>query len=221
MNARRRIAAKEMTGLVAGSGADAAPGQALRARRGFSVFEMLTAATIVAVLAAVAVTTMSTGQVQNLQAVTGVLASDLDYARSLAVQYNTQWSMQFDLTNNAYSLVFAGTGSQPFYPVNARGRGDGGSTTYVVPIKSLGQSSIGDNGVRLAGAALKTSQQNTTTITFGPLGNLPLQTQDTVIWLTYGTGASMKYSRLTVSWVTGQVWVDQPNMFTTTSQVFN
>lgn len=189
-------------------------------RRAFTAFEMLTASTILAVLAAVAVTSMAPGQVQNLQSVTAVLASDLDYARSLAVQYNTQWSVQFDLTNNTYSLVYAGAGTQPFYPVNARGRGDAASATYLVPVKSLGQSSRGDNGVRLAGMALKTTQQNVTTVTFGPLGNLPSQSQDTVIWLTYGAGSSMKFSRITVSWVTGQVWVDQPDMFTSPTQVF-
>jgi prepilin-type N-terminal cleavage/methylation domain-containing protein len=197
------------------------PGGARSSRSGFTALEMLVAAVVISVLAAVAVTSMSTGQVQNLRAVTGILVSDLEYARSLAVQYNTQWSVQFDAKNNAYSLVFAGSGAQPYFPVNPRGRGDGPSATYLVALQTLGQSSTGDNGVRLAGAAFKQSQQNTTTITFGPLGNLiAAQNEDVVIWLTTGTGSSLKMLRLTVSCITGQVWVDEPAMFTSGSQVF-
>lgn len=188
--------------------------------RGFTLYEVCITMAIVAVLAAVVVPSMAPSSTLRLEAVARILASDVTYARSLAVQYNTNWSLQFDLNNNRYDLVYTGGGTQPFFPVNTRGYGDGPTSLYRVTIGQLGESTVGNNGVKLAGAALKTSTTNVTDITFGPLGGTgPARSEDTVIWLTEGTGSNTKYVRLTVSWITGQVWLDRPDMFTTKDQV--
>ena len=192
-----------------------------RIPQAFTLVEMLIAIGIVAILASVVVPELNTAGSQKLEAVARILASDLGYARNLAIQYNTQWSVQVDLTNNAYNLVYAGSGAQPVTLVNARGNGDAASTTYRVNVGNLGESTIGSNGVTLAGCALQGTQANITTVTFGPMGSLgPTQTQDTVIWLTSGSGATAAYVKLTVSWVTGQTWFTPTQMYTTRSQVF-
>lgn len=189
-------------------------------RRGFTLYEMVITLTILGTLAAIVVPSMAPADTERLEAVARIVASDLGYARNLAIQYNTNWSLQFDLTNNSYDLVFSGTGTQPYFPQNSRAYGDGPTTLYRVNVASLGASTAGSNGVKLAGAALKTSQQNVTNIVFGPLGGTgPSRSEDTVVWLTTGAGSSTKYVRLTISWITGQVWVDRPDMFTTSSQV--
>ncbi len=188
---------------------------------GFSVFEMLCSVIVVAILAAVVVPRLEPSGVQSIESVARILASDLNYARSLAIQYNTQWSVQFDPVDNHYDLVYAGGGLQPYFPVNPRGYGDAPAALYRVQVNRLGESTVGDNGVRLAGAALKTSQTNVVGVTFGPQGSLgPAQSDDAVVWFTYGSGGSMIYVRLTISWVTGQTWVDPPNGYTSIVQIF-
>ena len=93
--------------------------------------------------------------------------------------------------------------------------------TYVVDLQRLGTTTVGDNGVRLSGAALKTSRTRVTDVTFGPLGGTgPARNEETVIWLTDSNGISTRYIRLTISWVTGQVWIDPPAMFKSADQIF-
>lgn len=189
-------------------------------RRGFTLFEVMISVTLMAILGAVAVTSMAPDAGMNLEAAARVMASDLTYARSLSIQYNTKWALQFDVTNNRYSLVYAGTGAQPVLLTNSRAAGDAPSSTYLVNLASLGASTVGTNGATLAGAGLQGTTTMVTDVTFGPLGGTgPTRTQDTVIWLTNGTGSSTQYVRLTVSWITGQVWVDRPIMFTTSAAV--
>lgn len=190
-------------------------------KRAFTLIELLISVGVLAVIAAVVIPDLTPSGTQRLESVARILASDLNYARSLSIQYNTQWALKFDLANNGYNLLYSGSGSQPVLLTNPRGYGDAPSTLYYVNIGSLGQSTTGNNSVALAGVALHDSQADTSTITFGPLGSLgPVQNEDTVIWLTHGTGASMKYVRLTVSWITGQTWIDRPAVYSSRSQMF-
>ena len=189
-------------------------------RRGFTLFEVLITTGIMAILGAVIVASMAPEGGMNLEAAARILVSDLTYARSLSIQYNTKWAVQFDAANNRYNLVYAGTGAQPVLLTNSRAAGDAPSSTYQVNLASQGASTVGTNGVTFAGAGLQGTTTMVTDVTFGPLGGTgPTRTQDTVIWLTTGTGSSTQYVRLTVSWVTGQVWVDRPSMFTTSAAV--
>lgn len=188
--------------------------------RGFTLAEMIIAVGVMAVIAAVVVPELTPNGTQQLESIARIVASDLNYARNLAIQYNTNWSLQFDVANNGYNMVYSGSGTQPVQLVNPRGYGDKPSSTYYVNIGGLGQSTTGTNFVALGGVALHDSQTDTTKVTFGPLGSLgPGQTQDTVIWLTHGSGTSMKYSRLTVSWITGQVWIDRPAIYVSRAAV--
>ena len=190
-------------------------------RRGISLVDTLLSVTILGILAATVIPSMSTAGTQRLEAVGRILASDLTYARSLAIQYNTNWSISFDLTNNTYQLNFAGTGTAPVTPVNPRDFSDSQTAAYLVQVERLGGSTVASNGVRLAGIAGKTTQSHYTTVTFGPLGGTgPARSEDTVIWITEGAGSETKYLRITLSWVTGQVWLDRPDMLGNGTTVF-
>lgn len=191
-------------------------------RRAFSMIELLTVVGIVGILAAVVVPSLAGSSTQKLESAARILAGDLQYARQLAIQYDTLWGLDFDLTRNRYELKFRGAGTPPVMPRNSRAAGDAPGAAYVVDLGKLGESTVGNSGVRLAGVALQNSQQPAASITFHELGSTaPSRSQDTVIWLTHGAGPQTKYVRLTVSWVTGQVWVDRPAMFTTHNALFD
>lgn len=191
-------------------------------RAGISTAEVLVSVAVIATLAAVALPSLAPAETARLEGAARILAADLAYARSLAVQFNTQYALNFDLANNRYDLVHAGPGPAPAALVNPRGAGDAAGTSYRVTIDRLGETGRGNNGVRLAGAALATSQANVPGVTFGPLGGTgPTRTENTVIWLTAGTGSTTRYVRITVSWVTGQAWVDPPEMLTNPRQLFD
>ncbi|MBI5761575.1 MAG: GspH/FimT family pseudopilin [Planctomycetales bacterium] len=177
--------------------------------------------TILAILGYVLLPSVDSVSAQRMDSVARILAADMSLARSLAIQYNTQWAIQFDTTNNRYNLVWGGSGTSPPVPENPHAIGPPTPGVFQVDVAKLGVSTAGNNGVLYAGAAMKTSRTNVTNVTFGPLGSTgPLRSEDTVVWLTSGQGPQTKFSRVTVSWVTGQVWVDPPTMFTSINQMF-
>lgn len=70
---------------------------------------------------------------------------------------------------------------------------------------------MGRSGVRLAAARLVSTQEPVGDVTFQPQGGTgPARAIDTEIWLTQGVGAESRVRRITVSWVTGQAWIDSP-----------
>ena len=179
-------------------------------RCGYTLVEMLMVVLIVSIVATVAIPAMSSAPASGLKSAGRVFASDLRLASELAVQYGTEYTVDFDVTRNRYQLRHTGTASPP--PLqNPQAPPGTAIGTYLVELGSFGGNGTNPNGVRLKGAELKTSDQSVTNITFGPLGGTgPSRTDDTEIWLQRGTGGQSEYLRLTVSAVTGQVWLDQP-----------
>ena len=132
----------------------------------------------------------------------------------MAIGHNTEWTVRFDFAGNTYELVHTGTGNPPPLnnPLAPAGQLD---NRYLVPLGRMGSTSARGNGVRLSGAATKDSRTAVSEVTFGPLGGTgPARGEDTVIWLVTAGTLDVRYVRMVVSWVTGQVWVDRPMMFT-------
>lgn len=184
-----------------------------RSRQGFTLVEVLIVVGFLAILASMILPAIRASQTQTLDSSARVLAADLRLARSLAIQFNTEWTVEFDLVNNQYELVHTGSGTPPAARNALAGTGEAGGT-YVVALDHLGSSRGGSSGIQLAGAALRDARTDVTDVTFGPLGGTgPGRSEDTVIWLTTGSGDDVRYVRMIVSWVTGQVWVDPVGMY--------
>lgn len=182
-------------------------------RQGYTLVEMLIVVLIISIVATVAVPAMSSAPAAGLKSAGRVFASDLRLASELAVQYGTEYTVDFDVTRNRYQLRHTGTASPP--PLQNPQAPPGTAVgTYLVELGPFGGNGTTLNGLRLKGAELKTSDQSVTNITFGALGGTgPSRTDDTEIWLQRSTGGRSEYLRLTVSAVTGQVWIDQPTTY--------
>ncbi len=182
-------------------------------RPGYTLVELLTVVTVIGILATVVVPSLSNGASAGLKAAGRVLASDLRMAADLAVQYSTQYTITFDLTKNQYQLTLTGPGNPPALQ-NPQAPPGTPAGTYVISIGKIDGNSIDSNGVRLLGAKLKTGGQSVTNISFGALGGTgPTRTDDSEIWLIYGPAWNPQYLRLTVTAITGQVWVDRPTTY--------
>ena len=176
----------------------------------FTLWETLIVIGIMAIFAAAVIPAMRSTENRAVESSARILAADL----SLAIQHNSEWSIRLDTTNNLYELVHTGSGTRAA-PVNLLTGAEENDGRYVVFLDRLGSSVSRAGGVQLAGAVLKDSKTAVNTVTFRPLGGTgSSRSEDTVIWLTVGAGIDVRFVRLVVSWVIGQVWVDRPEMFT-------
>lgn len=181
---------------------------------GFTLVEVLISVVLMAILATVLVPTEAGSQQQQLVTNCRMLASDLRLARSHAIEFNTPYTVQFRLAENQYEIVHSGSGSAPI-PTNPLAGPGADTSRYVVTLGSNALSADSSAGPRLATVAWKPSKQNTTSITFQPTGGLgPDRAEDAILLLTAGQGTITYCQRLVVSWVTGQVWIDPVEVWT-------
>lgn len=184
-------------------------------RRGFTLVEMLIVVTVLGILASVILPSMnSTSSLIGLEAAARTMAADLRIARQSAVQYNSSYNVRIDLTANSYQITFAGTGS---VPTLTNLLNSSSSTGNSIDFDQWSSSRLKQQRVALAGAALKTSKTSVTDVTFGPAGGTgPSRTEDTVLWLSQGSGNERLSVLVTVSWLTGNVTVGDVTTFPTT-----
>lgn len=184
-------------------------------KRGFTLVEMLIVVTVLGILASVILPSMnSTGSLIALEAAARTLAADLRIARQSAVQYNSSYNVKIDLRANSYEINFAGTGSAPTLTNLLNSSSTSGNS---IDFDQWSASRLKQQRVALAGAALKTSKTSVTDVTFGPAGGTgPSRTEDTVFWLTQGSGSERLSILVTVSWLTGHVTVGDVATFPTT-----
>ena len=182
--------------------------------RGFTLVELLIVVTVLGIMATVILPSMhSTSSLIGLEAAARTMAADLRIARQSAVQYNSTYAVAIDLAGNAYQIKFTGTGTVPTLTNTLQSADTNGNK---IDFDQWSAGRLSQTRVVLAGAALKTSKTSVTDVTFGPSGGTgPSRTQDTVFWITQGSGNERLSVLVTVSWLTGNVTVGDVQLFPT------
>ena len=174
---------------------------------GYTLVEMLIVVTIVGLMASVILPTLNSasGSV-SLEAMARSLAADIRIARHSAVQYNSNYAVLFDLSNNSYHVTQPFSGGAPGVE-NVLSHGNSGST---IDLDQFGAGRMKQSHIVIGGAALKVSKSAVADIVFGPSGGTgPTRTQDTVIWLQENSTRDRRCIVLRVSWITGAVSVSE------------
>lgn len=156
---------------------------------------------IIGILAAAAISNANSSVYDQLQAAAKLIAEDVSYARSLAVAYNSNYRLTFDLTQNEYVLQHTGSNAalNPLPRTPSRSPDDPADRQIVRLQEEFGAGVA----VKLfAVYALGTPSAAVGQIEFGPLGETT-RAEETIIWLTAGSGTSSRYLSIRVSPVTG------------------
>ncbi len=174
--------------------------------RGFTLIEMLIVIMIIAILASASMISTETSGSISLDATARIIAADLRLARNHAIKFNTKYTVQFDLNAQSYEILHTGAGSLPVPKDHLAGSAVD-SSKYVRTLQN--QSLNMPEQVTLRLIKLKTSRSNVLDLEFGPMGGTgPARNEDTMIVLTSTKNGTTFYIPITVSWITGQAWVE-------------
>lgn len=168
---------------------------------GLTLLELLIVLSLMVVLAGLVIPRSEPTVRDQLESAAQVLASDLAYGRCLAVVTNSSYCFAFDLANNKYTFQHSGTTASlntlPRFPFPSA---EDTPSKHVVALKDLPHTGA---AVRLAAVlASGTMSQSVSDLEFGPLGGTT-RSAATVIWLSAGKGAAIRYISLSVNPITG------------------
>ena len=178
----------------------------VRSRDGLSLVEILIAIAVIGILAAVVIPRGDASLREQLISTAQIVASDLAYARSMAVANDSKYQIAFEISENRYYLQHSGTNTAlNTLPVRPFSSNLDTKTRQYIDLDDLPH--VGAAVRLLAVAAATQTQMNPITqMEFGSLGELTGQ-KDIIVWLSAGSGSAQRYVPLTVNKVTGLVTV--------------
>jgi prepilin-type N-terminal cleavage/methylation domain-containing protein len=175
--------------------------QAQVLRKGLSLIEVLITLAVISILAGILIPQLQADIPDRLIAVGQIVASDLEYARSLAVANNSKYIYEFNVDENRYHLEHSGTSlvlealpPNPFRPSDDE-IDEQTTDLQHLPIGSPTVELIGV--LRMAGSGVEVAS-----IEYGPNGGTT-RSEPTVIWLGCGYGDGRRFLSLTVNPTTG------------------
>ena len=171
-----------------------------RINAGYSLIELTSVISVMAIVAAVALPMMNPSIVEQLEGVAQVITEDAAYARSLGVVNNSKYRVTIDVTNQLYYLEHSGTNTAlNTLPSTANRRANDAATRNTIRLTDLPAARLASLYAVVCGSTVsKTNFQ----IEFGAFGETT-QTLATVIWLAGGTGNLRRYLSVTINPVTG------------------
>jgi len=168
---------------------------------GFTLLELLLTIAVIGILAAALIPQLTSDLPERLTYGAQVVASDLDYARALAVANNSKYRVSFDTSNNRYYLKHSGTDTTlNTLPASPFRQTTDASDTQTTDLAKL---PLPEPHVQLAVVVrMQSNGQSTTEVEFTPQGGTTAAYQ-TVVWLTCGSGSNQRYISVTVNPTTG------------------
>lgn len=168
---------------------------------GFTLIELLIVIALMGILAGVVLPSSSPSLHDQLQSAAKILATDLAYARSLAVTHGSTYRVSFDTKNNRYVLRHSGTNpALDTLPASPFRNPDDPPDEHVVNLADLPRMAA---PVELVGAAVSNgSLIRTDHVEFGPLGETT-ESAPTMIWLSAGPAGDKRYIVVYVNPITG------------------
>jgi len=178
-----------------------------RPLRGFTLVEVMMVVVIMSLVAGfMLISTQSLGP-QILEETSSVMAADLMLARDTAFTYGTEFTVSFDITGNTYTVSHTGSGQTPPFE---RPLGNGTMGNFTISVDGIHPGGNSLARVTIYRVRTTSTNQDVTNVVFNSLGNTgPSRTEDTCIWLSQGTGAETRYQKITINWMTGQIWTSQ------------
>jgi prepilin-type N-terminal cleavage/methylation domain-containing protein len=173
----------------------------------FTLIELLIVVVLISVVAGMVLSRFEPNVADQLVAAAQVLASDLDYARELAIANNTKYKIGFDIASNAYWLQHSGTNpaldTLPSHPFLKNGK-----DAVNRPLQRGSLDELASIGYRPTLLSVQTvsSKQQVNTVEFDPTGQTT-NGEDVVIWLACGTQQARRFIPLTINTATGMVTV--------------
>jgi prepilin-type N-terminal cleavage/methylation domain-containing protein len=172
-----------------------------RNRSGFSLVEVLIVVLIMGILTAAVLPYFESSAPDQLDAAAQIVASDLDYARSLAVAGGSNYRVTFEAAARRYVLEHSGSNSLldtlPDSPFRRPGDPPDQQIVELAKLPHLG-ADVEIAGLRTGGS----TPQTVSDVEFGPLGSLT-RSETTFVWLKAGEGSERLYLAVEVDPVTG------------------
>ncbi len=172
-----------------------------RPNAGFTLVELLMVVALVGVLAALVLPRAEPSLNDQLRATARILATDLAYARSLAVTNNSRYRVVFDVKDNRYLIEHSGSNpSLDLLPDSPFSRLPGPQRQMVVALDELPR--LGGRVQLEAAAEFNWFLRAATEVEFGPLGETTAGGW-TVVWLGAGSDRQKRYILVFVHPITG------------------
>lgn len=170
-------------------------------RGGYTLIEILITVAVLGILAAVIIPQLGAAATDQVSGAAQIIATDLDYARSLAITNNSKYRIEFQTDQNGYVLTHTGPNAAlNLLPVHPFRKPSADAQTLEVALRDF--PSVGAT-VKIASIVTEeTSPKSVDTIEFNTLGQTT-RTQPTVIWLSSSAGAEEIFLPIRVNPITG------------------
>ncbi|RMG34859.1 MAG: type II secretion system protein GspH [Planctomycetota bacterium] len=176
-------------------------------RSGFTLVELMLVVAVLALMASVVIPAAAPDRYSALAASANSLAADLRLARSYAINYATEYAVEFDLQRQRYTVLHVGDGDAPV-PQNPLLPSGGETTTYIVDVGRNQRALTGGFTPRIVSVSTAQRGAAVTRVVFHKTGTTaPELIEDTLITLAAGAeGAPRRIVR--ISWLTGHVVIE-------------